>query len=341
MNKVIAFFNFNFLKKIDRYLLLNHSKIWVFKLPYVLFYGFILNLLLLIMLLLTEINMYDVPEFTSSITVYWLIIIYYVFKVINNNIKLEKEYGRSVLSGLEEFLLLLFTMFILGTSLVIVQNTIFLKKYPYETKNHEKLLVYVDNDDYTKTLAIENLEALEKSEYKEEYIQIILDLSSIDKREEITDRVIAKAKENYMFYYDLNSYEWIGVEWVMLLVFSLLMVYYRVIGMKNLWFVFLVVLPIIMIGTVDVSLATLIGITIYQFIIIGLVYLFTKNKLLSFSMISLSSWMAIVFIIDMFTENLKFPLNLISLLVVFIVTILCISPVKRKLLELEAEPKEL
>jgi len=41
MKKLISFFNFNFLKKIDRYLLLNHTLIWNLQLPYIVFYSFI------------------------------------------------------------------------------------------------------------------------------------------------------------------------------------------------------------------------------------------------------------------------------------------------------------
>jgi len=340
-NMFIEFFNFNFLRKLDRYLLLNYPKIWTFKLPYIVFYGFILNILFMIMLLLIDKNMHEIPDLTYTILFYWAILMFFIFKKINNHAKIETEYGCDTLSGVEEFLLLLFTLFILGTSLFTIENIILLKKYAYVTTEQEKLLVYVDENNYSKTLAISNVNDLDKSLYKNEYSQIILDLTSIDNSEKITNNIIERAKKNYSFYYDLTSKKKIKVELIMLLIVSVLLVYYRVIGMKKILYVSIVIFPIFTIGSLSANITDLFGIIVYQLVMIILGYIFVKDKLLPFSLITLSILTLMILLINIFTEKLDFPLNFMVIPFFFMIIILFISFVKRKLVELDAEPKEL
>ena len=341
MSKLIKFFNFSFLKKLDRHILLNYPKIWTFKLPYVIFYSLLMNAFLMITLLFVEQKSYEVLGFIDLMILPWTIILFFFFKWMNYHAQIEKEYRKNILSGLEEFLILLFTFFMLGTSLYAMKNIVVLKKYPYKTSHHEHLITYVDDDNDSKSLAISTIEELKASKYKEEFIEIILDLTSVSKRENITPKSIKLAKENYTFYYDLNSYEWIGLELTLLIIGTLFLVYFRIIGLKNLLFTVLATYPIFFFLTMEATLVQLLPILVYEFCIIYLVYIFTQNKLLTTSMLTVTLLWTLMAIVDnLGEENFLFPLNLFALFLMFIIISLFISFIKTILIKVASEPKK-
>jgi len=74
MNKYINFFNFGFLDRIDRYLLLNHTLIWNFKLPYMAFYSLLLTIPLFFLTPSQISNILQYLQIIIVFYVYWLYI---------------------------------------------------------------------------------------------------------------------------------------------------------------------------------------------------------------------------------------------------------------------------
>ena len=92
MNNLEKIFYFDFLKKIDRYILINYPCIWHIKLPFIIFYSFFMSVFLFIMIFKFQYDLYSLySSVTSFILLYPIFIIYIYYKRINFN--LLKEFG--------------------------------------------------------------------------------------------------------------------------------------------------------------------------------------------------------------------------------------------------------
>ena len=107
MKKLISFFNFNFLKKINRYFLQNYTLIGNFKLHYIFFYS--LSMIIVLRLInLTPSQISEISKYIILIT----IIIYLFWLYIQNKPIDTNDYNKMRLHGKKEYFLYLFSTII-------------------------------------------------------------------------------------------------------------------------------------------------------------------------------------------------------------------------------------
>ena len=116
MNSVIKFFNFRFLWKLDIYILLNHTLIWNFRLPYILFYGFIINIALFFYLFFYDFKIYQIAHVYHNCIDFFFILVLFIFGdwlyQQKNYIPLDK-YNKLRMSFFQEYLLHFISIFII------------------------------------------------------------------------------------------------------------------------------------------------------------------------------------------------------------------------------------
>ena len=121
MNKFIDFFNFNFLKRFDKYLLLNHTLIWNIKLHYILFYGTIVNSIYfyLVFFLISDMNSTVGISFGYSTIIISLgLMAFWIYK--QKDFIANREYGEINLNGLKEFILYLLAIQVIITPILMI-----------------------------------------------------------------------------------------------------------------------------------------------------------------------------------------------------------------------------
>ena len=204
MNRFIEF-----LKKLDRYFLLNHTLIWNSKLHYIIFWGLLVNIPLISFLTLYHMELYQVPIFYNSFfyvsaVISILILLYWIYK--QTKYISVKEYGKFRLNGLKEYLLYFFSIAIISSTPMIIDYTI--------TSTYQYKLSHSVWDTYTN--------------------QEIVDLTEITSEKEITFKIkeIAERNDKFFDYSDRDRfyvYFWIFFIWIFL---PLLLMIYQIIKIK-------------------------------------------------------------------------------------------------------------
>ena len=121
MNRFIDFFSFNFLKRLDKYLLLNHTLIWNIKLHYILFYGTIVNSIYfyLVFFLISDMNSTVGISFGYSTIIISLgLMAFWIYK--KKYFIANREYGEINLNGLKEFILYLLAIQVIITPILMI-----------------------------------------------------------------------------------------------------------------------------------------------------------------------------------------------------------------------------
>lgn len=133
MNKIVNIFNFGFLKRWDRYLLLNHTLLWNFKLPYLLFYGITINMVLFSFLFFYDLELYQVRVvYYTLLTLFsmMLLILFGYWIYSQTKYVSTKEYATSKIGGFKEYLLNLLFLIMIGFPIITI-STIIQSKYQY------------------------------------------------------------------------------------------------------------------------------------------------------------------------------------------------------------------
>ena len=146
---IIGFFNPGFLKRLDRYLLLNHPRIWISKIYYVFYYGLLANIILnfLVFIFFSESSQsHLIDEFIHYIIVLVMLIevvafCYWFFKQCLFNI--EKEHGNfHFTDGVVEIVIYtVCTIIIFSSSLTMTATAI------HRVANNDKDAIIAHNTD--------------------------------------------------------------------------------------------------------------------------------------------------------------------------------------------------
>ncbi len=106
----------NYLKKIDKYFLLNYPRIWISKIHYIIFYSILANIALNICVLLYPIKPHHISYLFSTSMILILIEIIFLIRwfYIQTLYNVEKNYGKtSLITGFSEFLIYFFCVFLI------------------------------------------------------------------------------------------------------------------------------------------------------------------------------------------------------------------------------------
>ena len=146
---IIGFFNPGFLKRLDRYLLLNHPRIWISKIYYVFYYGLLANIILnfLVFIFFSESSQsHLIDEFINNIIFLVMLIevvafFYWFFKQCLFNI--EKEHGNfHFTDGVVEIVIYtVCTIIIFSSSLTMTATAI------HRVANNDKDAIIAHNTD--------------------------------------------------------------------------------------------------------------------------------------------------------------------------------------------------
>lgn len=335
MNGFIEFFNFGFLKKLDRYLLLNHTLVWNSKLHYILFWGLVINIPLVSFLILYPMELYQVPTFYNSsfylsAVVSILALLYWIYK--QTKYISVKEYGKFRLSGLKEYLLYFFSIAIISSTPMII-DYIITNNYEYKSS---KILEFMELDIINE---IEN--------------QKILDLTEISRVEEITREIKKVAVRNGSFFYYMD-YISINVAFsvsLFMIFIPLLLIIYQNIEIKyfiqfpllgiTIWFVAVLLstefrivfdkdMSILLWGSILLLLTQIVFRNNVRFLLLSLLYLF-------FSLFLFFDEMNIQFI-KMKSSNFSELFSALSVSLLFI--LVTISFIKNYLIKYASVSKE-
>ncbi|CAA6820585.1 MAG: Unknown protein [uncultured Sulfurovum sp.] len=326
MNGFIEFFNFGFLKRLDRYLLLNYTLVWNSKLHYILFWGLIINIPLVSFLWLYTMELYQVPMFYNllfyfSAVVSCIGLLYWIYK--QTKYISVKEYGKFSLNGLKEYLLYFFSIAMIFSTPMIIDYTI-ISSYKYDAV----------------------------SKYYDLSYQNVIDLTGVISTEEITGGIIEIAKTNYKFFqYDQDTRVW-GYFWMYftLLFLPLLLIIYLNIKIKYFLqsIIISIVVPfvaLLLTGTFRIGSDEILSFFLWELITLILIQIIFRNKIrflflflvyLFFSVLAVFIEMDVKFIMLYGNGNSEFSFLLTSLLFI----LFTISFIKNYMVKYASTPKE-
>ena len=146
---IIGFFNPGFLKRLDRYLLLNHPRIWISKIYYVFYYGLLANIILnfLVFIFFSESSQsHLIDEFINNIIFLVISIelgVFYYWSLKQCLFNIEKEHGNfHFTDGVVEIVIYtVCTIIIFSSSLTMTATAI------HRVANNDKDAIIAHNTD--------------------------------------------------------------------------------------------------------------------------------------------------------------------------------------------------
>jgi len=146
---IIGFFNPGFLKRLDRYLLLNHPRIWISKIYYVFYYGLLANIILnfLVFIFFSESSQsHLIDEFINNIIFLVILIelgVFYYWSLKQCLFNIEKEHGNfHFTDGVVEIVIYtVCTIIIFSSSLTMTATAI------HRVANNDKDAIIAHNTD--------------------------------------------------------------------------------------------------------------------------------------------------------------------------------------------------
>lgn len=176
IQKMLAWFVPSFLRKIDRYLMLNYPRFWAAKFHYFIFYGLFANLFASLFILLIPLRFNQLRDLNSGIMTISLVIEIAVFMLwlnVQSWFSIEKEYGNTndaigwvetLLSAICVLLIFLPAISMLVTAVYktanalerqgqsVCEGPIFLEFYSEDSLNELSTYYHYDMDNFKKAL---------------------------------------------------------------------------------------------------------------------------------------------------------------------------------------------
>ena len=323
MSFFLGIFNLSFLKNLDRYLLLNHTVVWNIRIHYIVFYGIIIDAILLLFLFYSKFEIYQVSTvyytiffpllISSAISlIYWLI--------FQKDYIPSKEYGIYKLNGISEYLLYLFSIFFILLPIIIL---IIVAQDIYYFSGFEQYNYF-------------NIDKAPKN--------IVFDLANSSS--------VKIARSNFEFISSWNDSKYF-ILWCLgvTIFFPLAIIIYRNVGMKSFMFSFLYIAVLLVLFGIVASMTSIPDKELPLFIfLLNFALLFVYQAIKDKSSIIFSIFILNFFAIFVFfdvmdfrfirvteSEHMDKVINFLIASLIFIISI--ISPLEKLLVKVTSTPK--
>jgi len=331
MDRFIDFFNFRWLKKIDKYFLLNHTLIWNIKLPYIVFYS-LLTTLILIFIDLS-------PSQISKVSLYsiWFIVLLYIYWLYTQkNYITMVEYSTLKLNGSKEYFIYLFSTIIFFLPILIMTIVLFNTFDNYNNAQELKEWTFIDNQ-YRKNCNSSDEELSCISDKTETLNNIVIYLNSGDILTKASVTLAKKQIESVLTQF--------GIAILIIFFIPFQIIFFRYGGVKNyiymllFSFIYLIIYAIFIqkfqIYTTSIKwILYLLGLIIIFFTLVNSRLIILFHLLLFFIIISVTH---VGYFLENFNNDER---GLLSMLVVIVIQLIIFGLITKYLVYLISQPKE-